>query len=81
MTDIERHNGGSSPARGASDPPDIHANRPGILHGFRVEYDRAPVQRGDITLRISTDAADAWKPTPCGRRGGQRKFSDHAIAQ
>ncbi len=44
-----------------------------------AEYDRALVQRGDITLWISTDAADAWKPAPSGRRGGQRKFADHAI--
>ncbi len=43
------------------------------------EYDRTLVQRGDITLWISTDATDAWKPAPSGRRGGQRKFSDHAI--
>ena len=44
-----------------------------------AEYDRALVQRGDITLWISTDAVDAWKPAPSGRRGGQRKFADHAI--
>ncbi len=44
-----------------------------------AEYDRALVQRGDITLWISTDATDAWKPAPSGTRGGQRKFSDHAI--
>ena len=44
-----------------------------------AEYDRALVQRGDITLWISTDAMDAWKPAPSGRRGGQRKFSDHTI--
>ncbi len=43
------------------------------------EYDQTLVQRGDITLWISTDATDAWKPAPSGRRGGQRKFSDHAI--
>ncbi len=43
------------------------------------EYDRALVHRGDITLWISTDATDAWKPALSGRRGGQRKFSDHAI--
>jgi IS5 family transposase len=47
--------------------------------GNWAEYDRALVQRGDITLWISTDAIDAWKPAPSGRRGGQRKFSDHAI--
>jgi hypothetical protein len=44
-----------------------------------AEDDRALVQRGDITLWIPTGATDAWKPAPSGRRGGQRKFSDHAI--
>ncbi len=44
-----------------------------------ADYDRTLVQRGDITLWISTDAMDAWKPAPSGRRGGQKKFSDHAI--
>ncbi len=43
------------------------------------EYERALVQRGDITLWISADAIDAWMPAPSGRRGGQRKFSDLAI--
>ena len=43
------------------------------------EYDRAVVQRGDLTLWISADAIDAWKPAPSGRRGGQRKFTDLAI--
>jgi hypothetical protein len=47
--------------------------------GNWAEYDRALVQRGNITLRISADATDAWKPALSGRRGGQRKFSDHAI--
>jgi hypothetical protein len=44
-----------------------------------AEYDRALVQRGDITLWISPDAADTWTPGPFGKRGGQRKFSDQAI--
>ena len=44
-----------------------------------AKYDRALVQRGDITLWISADAADSWKPGPSGKRGGQRKFSDQAI--
>jgi hypothetical protein len=44
-----------------------------------AEYDRALVQRGDITLWISADAADAWSPEPSGKRGGQRNFSNHAI--
>ena len=28
---------------------------------------------------ISNDAVTSWKPAPTGRRGGQKKFSDHAI--
>ena len=44
-----------------------------------AEYDQALVQRGDITLWISEDAISSWKPAPAGLRGGQRKFSDHAI--
>ena len=43
------------------------------------EYERSLVQRGDVTLWLSADAIDAWTPRPSGRRGGQRKFSDHAI--
>ncbi len=44
-----------------------------------VSYDRALVQRGDVTLWLSTDATDAWRPSPSGRPGGQKKFSDQAI--
>jgi hypothetical protein len=44
-----------------------------------AEYDRALVQRGDITLWISEEAIASWKPAPTGIRGAQRKFSDHAI--
>ena len=44
-----------------------------------AEYDRALVQRGDITLWISEEAIASWKPAPTGLRGAQRKFSDHAI--
>ena len=43
------------------------------------EYDRALVQWGDITLWISKDAIEGWKPAPSGGRGGQKKFSNHAI--
>ena len=43
------------------------------------EYDRALVQRGDITLWISEYAISSWTPAPSGRRGAQRKFSDNAI--
>ena len=44
-----------------------------------TEYDRALVQRGDITLWISEATIFSWKPAPTGLRGGQKKFSDHAI--
>ncbi len=44
-----------------------------------VSYDRALVQRGDVTLWLSADATDAWRPSPSGRPGGQKKFSDQAI--
>ncbi len=44
-----------------------------------AEYDRALVRRGDITLWISEDAIEGWKPASSGNRGGQKKFSDHAI--
>ena len=47
--------------------------------GNWAEYDKALVQRGDITLWISEDAIESWKPAPTGLRGAQRKFSDHAI--
>ncbi len=43
------------------------------------EYERALVQRGDVTLWISADATHAWQPAPSGQPGGQQKFSDQAI--
>ena len=44
------------------------------------EYEISLVRRGDIALWLSTDAIVAWTtPAPSGRRGGQRKFSGHAI--
>ena len=42
-------------------------------------YERALVQRGDVTLWLSADATDAWRPAPSGRPGGQPRFSDLAI--
>ncbi len=44
-----------------------------------AEYDRALVQRGNITLWISEEAIEGWKPASSGTLGGQKKFSDHAI--
>ena len=32
-----------------------------------------------MTVWLSADATDAWKPSPSGRPGGQRRFSDLAI--
>ena len=43
------------------------------------DYERALVQRGDITLWLSARAIAAWTPGASGRRGGQRRFSDQAI--
>ena len=42
-------------------------------------YERALVQRGDVTLWRSADVIEAWKPAPSGRRGGQRTCLDRAI--
>ncbi len=42
-------------------------------------YDSGLVRRGDLTLWMSPEAIDAWKPEPSGVRGGQRRFSDTAI--
>ena len=44
-----------------------------------ADYDKALVQRGDITLWISEDAIDEWTPKRSGRRGAPRKYSDLAI--
>ena len=42
-------------------------------------YERALVQRGDVTVWLSADAMDAWRPSPSGQPGGQRRFSDLPI--
>ena len=42
-------------------------------------YERALVQRGDITLWLSANAIDAWKPGLSGLPGGPRKYSDVSI--
>ena len=43
------------------------------------EYERALVQRGDVTLWLSAAATDAWRPSPSGRPGGQKRFSAAAL--
>ncbi len=47
--------------------------------GNWYEYEQALVQRGDVTLWLSADAIEAWRPVPSGRPGGPRKFSDLSI--
>ena len=42
-------------------------------------YDRSLVQRGDVTLWLSPDAMEGWRPSPSGRPGGPKKFSDLSI--
>ncbi|MFT4542821.1 MAG: hypothetical protein ACI835_005290 [Planctomycetota bacterium] len=42
-------------------------------------YDRALVQRGDITLWITPKAIKVWRAKPVARRGAPRKYSDIAI--
>ena len=42
-------------------------------------YDRALIQRGDLTVWLSPEAVRAWRPRSSGRRGGQRRYSDLAI--
>jgi len=43
--------------------------------------DVRPLARGagHITLWLSPDAIESWKPAPSGKRGGQRQYSDLAI--
>ena len=42
-------------------------------------YEQALVQRGDVTLWLSADATDVWRPSPSGRPGAPKTFSDCAI--
>ena len=42
-------------------------------------YEQALVQRGDVTLGLSADATDAWRPAPSGRPGAPKTVSDCAI--
>ena len=42
-------------------------------------YDRALVQRGDITVWLAPDAIATWEAVGVGQRGGQLQYSDLAI--
>ena len=39
-------------------------------------YDRALVQRGDITVWLAPDAIAAWEAVGVGKRGGQLQYSE-----
>ena len=58
----------------------VHPNYKGR---YRVtnwsEYDRALVQRGDLTIWFTPEVIAAWQPRGDGLRGGQRRYSDVAI--
>ena len=43
------------------------------------EYDRALVQRGDVTLWLAPEAIATWEAVGVGKRGGQLQYSDLAI--
>jgi transposase len=43
------------------------------------EYDRALVQRGDVTLWLAPEAIARWEVAGVGKRGGQLQYSDVAI--
>ena len=44
-----------------------------------AEYDRALVQRGDVTLWLTPDAIATWSAAGAGKRSGQLQYSDLAI--
>ncbi len=42
-------------------------------------YNRALVQRGDVTVWLAPEPIATWTPRQTGRRGGQQRYSDLAI--
>lgn len=44
------------------------------------QYDKGLVERGSLTVWLSPDALKSWTPRSNGHRGGQRRYSDNAIA-
>ena len=47
--------------------------------GHWSAYDRALVQRGDITVWLTPDAIATWEAVGVGTRGGQLQYSDLAV--
>ena len=58
--------------------------KPKVSPKYRVKnwpaYDIALKDRGDITIWFDKESICAWNAPPSGRPGGQRKYSDLAIA-
>jgi len=44
-----------------------------------AEYEAGLQMRGDLTVWLSDAALDAWRATPSGKPGGQRRYADIAI--
>jgi len=44
-----------------------------------AEYERGLIQRGNVTIWLSPEAMNSWKPAPNEKRGGQLKYSELAI--
>ena len=58
----------------------VHPKYKTNYHGGNwPESEQALVRRGDVTLWLSAEAMDAWRPAPSGRPGGPRKFSDVSL--
>ena len=47
--------------------------------GHWPAYDRALVQRGDVTLWLTPEAIATWEAVGVGKRGGQLQYSEVAI--
>ena len=47
--------------------------------GNWLAYDRALVQRGDVTLWLTPEAIATWEAVGVGKRGGQLQYSEVAI--
>jgi len=43
------------------------------------EYEHGLRSRGDVMVWFSEDAVASWVPREKRKRGGQRRYSDHAI--
>jgi hypothetical protein len=76
------------PIRGLSDPHRAMTRTKSRVHpkyktkhrvGNWSDYDRALVDRGNLTIWLSPEAIARWNAKPTRRRGGQRKYSDLAI--